>query len=614
MVTITNMKSAFNSSQKYLPASLTLIALFLAYVLHLTHHTTATNGVLILLEIGGLTWITWIAVEDWLRGRRGVNVLTPAVMVTAFILHQYWVGVAVALITVAFKSLGGYAEHRAIHDIEKLNVHLPAEARMLRGRKEVTVATSDIRPGDKIVVQPGEIVPVDGRVVTGTATFVEPPLISQSKTQFKTPGDSILGGSKNKDGMITVLALRTSAGSLTEQISATIKAALRTPLPFVRALEKYLIPFTIITFGIAATAWILSGQDIRFLEVLVVATPLPLMSTMPMADVYAMSLAAKQRIIIKSGSAFERLVAAKTITFDKDGILTRGEPSVEHVQLLTSLGRSELLRLVGSLSKQSNNPSYQAIVRQAAEAQIRTVTAKHVLALPDGGLEGKIGTKHVTVASPATLLASQIKLPKSIVTSKLPSLVVVVNGKVSAFITFSDDVRPEAKSAIRQLRGNGMQHITLFTGDNQAVAKVIARSFGIKELFAGSTAADIITTLEKTEERPVAYVGVKSNDEAIFPASDLGIMVGVRGSTLFSAHADIVTLADGLGDVAQAHTLAKHTTRIAVQTILAATIANFGLMIAFGVGNVAPLYGVAAQTVIDVSILVNVQRTLKLQK
>ena len=266
---------------------------------------------------------------DLRNGRYGIDILAATAIVTSVILHQYWAGIVIVVMLTGGESLEAFAESRAKSELRTLLKHEPQTAHLIQKRQVIDVAASKVDTNDKIVIKPGEVVPVDAVILEGAGNFDESSLTGESLPVPKESGGGILSGSINLDGAITAKALRPARDSQYQQIIRLVRSAANNPAPFVRLADRYSIPFTIIAFTIAGIAWILSHQPIRFLEVIVVATPCPLILAAPIALIAGMSRASRDGIIIKTGTALEQLAEAKTFAFDKTGTLTSGIPEVD---------------------------------------------------------------------------------------------------------------------------------------------------------------------------------------------------------------------------------------------------------------------------------------------
>jgi len=585
-----------------------MIASVIALGLELSKHHPAAHILLTIMLAGELIPLLWGMIQDIREGTYGVDILAATAIVTSAIMGEYWAGTVIVLMLTGGESLEDYAEHRARRELDALLTRAPQQARVLRGGKEVTVKASEVVAGDKIALRPGEVVPVDAEILEGTTSVDESSLTGESLPQVKRASDAILSGSVNLDGAVTARALHTAADSQYQQIIKLVRAAAASKAPFVRLADRYAIPFTVISFGIAGVAWAYTGESLRFLQVLVVATPCPLILAAPIAIISGMSRAAKHGIIITTGSALEQLAEARTFAFDKTGTLTRGEPQVDQVKTYNAHKQSEVLALAAALEQHSNHVLAKAIVQKAAG--LKTKKVKNVREIAGNGLRAIVDGKEVTIGRQSMLEDDNIELPKQFdaKTVQATAALVAVDGKLAGVITFTDEIRTEASQTLQDLRATGVQDVLMVTGDNAATANLVAKKLGITSVRAEALPGDKIRAIEDTIEQPVAFVGDGVNDAPVLTSSDVGIALGARGSTAASESADVVIMQDDLKYVAESRQIAKRTFFIAKQSIFVGIGLSIMLMLIFATGRFKPIYGAAIQEVVDVVVIFNALR------
>ncbi|HEY5668138.1 MAG TPA: heavy metal translocating P-type ATPase [Candidatus Saccharimonadales bacterium] len=606
------MKQLWNFVKTYKLFAVALIGTAVSLGLDLSGYHTAAHWLLSIVMVGELIPLIWGMIDDLRHGTYGVDILAATAIITSVIMKEYWAGIVIVLMLTGGESLEDYAAGRARKELDALLTRAPQKARILKGTKEIEVKASEVRVGDKVVIRPGEVVPVDAKILEGTSGFDESSLTGESLPEVKKAGQEILSGAINLDGAIVAAAIHSAADSQYEQIIKLVEAAANSQAPFVRLADKYAIPFTVISFGVAGVAWALSGHAIRFLEVIVVATPCPLILAAPIAIISGMSRAAKHGIIIKTGSALERLAQARTFAFDKTGTLTRGEPQVDEVKTFHGFKRAEVLSLAGALEQSSNHILAKAIVEKAAASHTHIPKAKHVRELAGNGLSAHVGDQEVLVGRLSLLQEASITLPAQFDTKGVQTTAafVAIDGKLAGIITFKDELRDETKHTLQRLKNLGVKHMIMVTGDNKSVAKTIAKHVGIAKFHAEALPGDKIRAIEQLEEheRPVAFVGDGVNDAPVLTASDLGIALGARGSTAASESADVVIMLDDLSQVAEGRAIARRTFFIAEQSILVGIGLSILLMLIFATGKFKPIYGAAIQEVVDVIVIFNALR------
>jgi heavy metal translocating P-type ATPase len=572
---------------------------------------TAAHWLLAIIAGISLVPLLWDMIRDLRQGTYGVDILAATAITTALIMGEYWAGMVIVLMLTGGEALEDYAARRARRELDALVKNAPSTAHIVRGRKVVDVTVSEVKVGDRIVIRPGELVPVDATVIEGKASFDESSLTGESLPVERGISDILLSGAINVDSPVIAHADQTAENSQYEQIIKLVKAAEGNQAPFVRLADRYAIPFTIISFLIAGGAWWLSGESIRFLEVLVVATPCPLILAAPIAIISGMSRAAKAGIIIKTGAALERLAGARTFAFDKTGTLTRGELSVDTVKAFNGFTTTEVLRLAASLEQSSNHVVAQAIIQRAAKTGGKKIMkAKHIHEEHGNGLRAQVGGKEILVGRLSLLEAHGVNLPKTFRGSSFQQTAAFVasDGKLAGVITFKDEIRPESKPTLERLRLSGVRAFMMVTGDTRTTARAVGRKLGIKDIHAEVLPGGKINAVQKAEIRPVAFVGDGVNDAPVLTASDLGIALGARGSSAASESADVVIMQDNLAHVADARTIAIRSFKIARQSILIGIGLSVLLMLVFATGHFKPIHGALIQELVDIVVIINALR------
>lgn len=548
-------------------------------------------------------------VEDLRTGSYGIDILALTAIVASVWLHEYWAAIVIVIMLTGGEALEDYAEHRAKSELDTLLTKAPQKATVLRGRKTMEVPVHQVEVGDKILLKPGEVVPVDAVILEGGGDFDEAALTGESVPVSKQKDDEILSGAINVNGAITARCVRSAKNSQYEQIVKLVKAASNSQAPFVRLADRYSIPFTLTAYLIAGGVWFITGDPKRFLEVIVVATPCPLLLAAPIAIISGMSRSAKHGIIVRTGGALERLAEAKTIAFDKTGTLTQGLLQVDKVTALKPFTTQEILAAAASLEQHSNHVVANAIVEEARTHQAKVAKVKQLSETPGQGLAANYGGKQVLVGRLSFLTHHGIAT-ENVAKPSQTAVYVAVNGQMAGTITFTDTVRPESKATLEKLRKLGFKHLRMVTGDHIANAKAVAAKVGIdnEHITAEALPADKLHAVEKAEHKPVVFVGDGVNDAPVLTASDVGIALGARGSTVASESADIVIMLDDLGRVATAASIAKRTFSIAKQSILVGIFISIGLMGLFATGRFSPLTGAILQEVVDVVVIFNALR------
>lgn len=604
------MKKIVRFLRRYKLFSLAIVTVIVGLALELLHQRHAANwilGTVALIEAMPLFADMW---QDVRSGRYGIDILAITAIVAAVLLHQQWAAIVVAVMLTGGESLEDFAEHRARRELDALLKRAPQMAHVIRSRKTIDIKASEVRVDEKIIVRPGELVPADAIILEGSASFDESSLTGEGLPQPKQTGEQILSGSINLDGEVTAKTLHSAADSQYQQIIKLVKSASAAQAPFVRLADRYSIPFTFAAYFIAGAVWYISGSALRFLEVIIVATPCPLLLAAPIALISGMSRASKYGIIVKTGSAMERLAEAETIAFDKTGTLTLGHPQVESITTYGSHTKNDVLAFAASLEQGSNHVLARAIINEAAKKRLRYIKAKHIKEISGHGLEARIRNQEVLVGRLGLMEKNTVALPPAFKSSSFnqTAAYVALDGKLAGVITFKDEVRPESKRTVEAIRKLGIKHSLMVTGDNVTTAKQIAQEVGINDVYAEALPGEKLHTIEKVEHRPVVFVGDGVNDAPVLTAADVGIALGARGSTAASESADMVIMLDDISKVATVLAIAKRTFKIAKQSIMVGIFISLMLMALFATGKFPPLLGALLQEVVDVIVIFNALR------
>ncbi len=606
------MKSIFNFFKSYKLLSFVIVSFVVSLILWLLSYHLISNWILGISVIIAVIPLLVDMFTDLRSGKYGIDILAATAMIASVALGQYWTGIIIALMLTGGEGLEDYAENRAKSELTALLQRRPTIAHLIKGKNTTDVNVKHIKVGDRISILPGEVVPVDGIIFDGISSFDESSLTGESLPVDKKNGDQILSGSINIEGSIIVKVIRTEENSQYAQIIKLVKAASLSESPFVRLADRYSIPFTAVAFLIAGSVWFVSGHAIRFLEVIVVATPCPLLLAAPIALISGMSRASKHGIIIKNGSAIERLAEVKTVAFDKTGTLTNGKPVVENLEVFNKFTKSDVLKYAASLEQNSNHILASAIVAYSTQQKIKSRSAKQVKEQAGLGLSGRLQGKHILIGRWDLMSDNNINSPKNFKpnTQKSTSTYIAIDGELAGVFSFIDELRPNSKLMISRLKNLGIKNFLMITGDHMTAAKNIASKLGIDNIVASALPSDKMRTIEDIpkNERPLAFVGDGVNDAPVLTLADVGIALGAKGSTAASEAADVVIMLDDINKVASALEIAKRTFYIAKQSILIGIFISIGLMVIFATGRIKPIYGAILQELVDVFVIFNALR------
>lgn len=591
---------------EYRQLGFVIVSVVLAGGLDLGGQDMAAKIVLAASALLNAVPLVWGMVQNIRDGKYGVDILAATAILSSVALKEYWTGIVIVLMLTGGEALEDYAERRAKRELTALLDKKPQEAHVLRGKKTVDVRADSVVVGDKVIVLPGEVVPVDGEIVVGVSSVDESSLTGEGLPVEKSVGDSLMSGTVNIDGSLTLRATHNAADSQYQQIIKLVKSATNSQAPFVRLADRYSIPFTITAFIVAGAAWFVGNDPVRFLEVIVVATPCPLLLGAPIALISGMSRAARHGIIIKTGSSLEQLAQTQTIAFDKTGTLTQGKPVVGEVKTYNKFTRTQVLSFASALEQHSSHILAKAVVTAAAKSKVVPANAKLVTEHSGHGLSGKVQNKTVLIGRADYLGSEGVEIPKKSLAQTTSYL--AVDGVLAGSISFVDEIRPEAKAMLKSLLSHGISNTLMVTGDNEATAKMVGKRLGIKTVIANCLPGDKIRAIEAIENRPVAFVGDGVNDAPVLTSADIGIALGARGSTAASESADVVILLDDVSKVSTSVAVAKRTFFIAKQSILIGIFISLGLMGIFATGRFKAVQGALLQEVVDVVVILNALR------
>lgn len=590
--------------------SLTILTLLLAVTFKFAGFNFISNWLLFAISVAVSLKLAYSIIQDIRSGMYGVDILAFAAIITSLLLGEYWTAAIIVLMITGGESLEDYAEHRSKRELDALLKRAPSKAHVLRGKKIIDIAASEVREDDKILVKPGEVVPVDAVIVDGTANFDESSLTGESLPQPKELGAQILSGSINIDGAVTARAIHNAHDSQYQQIIRLVRSAAASRAPFVRMADQYSIPFTMVAFAIAGFAWYFSGDPIRFLQVIVVATPCPLILAAPIAIISGMSRASKQGIIVRTGSALERLAKVRTMAFDKTGTLTTGHLVVDSIITYGKSKKTDILGYAAAVEAASTHVLAKAVQDAAMRLNVKVVKPHHVREYAGRGISATVAGKKILIGRKTLLDEHGIEYPRHFRFGgvKQTATYVAVGGVLAGIITFSDAIRPETPDTLARLRKLGIREFEMITGDNKAIAAEVASQLHITQVTSEALPADKLLAIEGINQRPVGFVGDGVNDAPVLMAADVGVALGARGSTAASESADIVIMVDDIGRVASALAIAKRSFRIARQSILVGIGLSIILMFVFATGKYPPIYGALLQEVIDILVIFNALR------
>ncbi|HEY7719113.1 MAG TPA: heavy metal translocating P-type ATPase [Pedococcus sp.] len=539
------------------------------------------------------------------RGRHGVDLLAVTAVVAAVAVGEHWAALVVVLMLATGEALDDLATARAGHELSALLERTPRTAHLLATGdggafdQAVDVAADTVCPGDAVLVKPGEIVPVDGVLLSSAGAFDESSLTGEPMPVERERGEQVLSGSVNGSRAVHLRATAAAADSQYQQIVGLVASAQASRAPFVRLADRVAVPFTAAALALAGAAWWLSGEAGRFAEVLVVATPCPLLIAAPVAFMAGLSRAARHGVIVKDGGTLERLAKVRTAAFDKTGTLTLGAPELAAIHTSDGVTADDLLALAASVEHYSTHPLATAIVAGARERGLDLPPTTAAAEVAAHGATATVGGREVAVGKAAFVAGRAGGMSTLPLEPGESAVHVAVDGRYAGLLALGDRVRPEARRTVEALRRAGVRHTVMLTGDAEATALHVAEQVGVDEVRAGLLPQDKVDVVAGLADRPVMMVGDGVNDAPVLAAADVGVAMGARGSGAASESADVVVLLDDLSRTVRAVQVGRRTLRVAWQAIGLGLGLSGVLMVAAAAGHVPALWGAWSQEVVD---------------
>ncbi|WP_439821343.1 heavy metal translocating P-type ATPase [Pseudomonas sp. HLG18] len=551
------------------------------------------------------------------RREAGVDLIALLSISAALFFEQALVAAVIALMLATGRTLEFFTRQRAERELRALIDRAPRFAWLQEKGGLRQIPVEQIHPDQTLLVRLGEVVPVDGRLLSPTAILDESALSGESLPVTRREGEQLPSGVSNVGAPILLVATRTVAQSTYAAIVRLAEAARRSRAPFVRLADRYALFFIPLTLLVAALAWHLSGDPLRALAVLVVATPCPLILAVPISIMSGISRAARRGILIKDGATLEALAGIKQVFFDKTGTLTSGHARLQSIEVNGLADPQQLLGLAASLAQASTHPISQAIVEAAQQRRVSLSLPTEVQESPGEGLCGLIDGKQVRLGTLSFAHQDAYETDWAVAMLRHMDYLacsgsfIEVDGKLAGLLVLADTVRRETPQTLRRLRCKGIERIVMLTGDRPETAEMIAMSAGIDELRAGLTPEDKVRAVQEGCLRsPTLMVGDGINDAPALAAANVGVAMGASGATASAQAADVVLLVDRLDRLVEALDIAQRTRHIAVVGVLAGMGLSLLAMVAAALGFLAPLIGAVVQEGIDVLIILNALRAL----
>jgi heavy metal translocating P-type ATPase len=588
-------------------------------ILHLFGQPATGDAVWILATIVSAVRLAVGIAIRLLAGSTGVDVVALLAMVGSVALGEFLAGVVIAVMYATGQALERYAHGRAERELRALLSRAPGVGHRYEAEGLTDRPAEALGAGDRLLIKPGEVVPVDGVVVSGPAALDESALTGESRIVVRDLDDQVASGVVNAGAAFDLRATATADASTYAGIVRLVRIAQTEKSPFVRIADRYAGIFLVVSLGLAGVAWLASGDPVRGLAVLVVATPCPLLLAAPIAIVAGISRSARRGIIVKGGGALEALGRARVLLMDKTGTLTTGRPRLERVEVAPSEDADAILALAASLDQVSPHVLGLAIVHAARERALPLVLPSDVVEQAGLGIQGRVGGRVVALGSRewvgqggpfptwARVAIDRVELEGSM------AILVEADDELVGILVMEDPIRPETPRALRLFRRAGIQRIVMVTGDHPAVAETVGAAIGVDGILAERTPTEKVEAVKAERMNApggTVMIGDGINDAPALAAADVGVAMGARGATASSEAADIVITVDHLDRLAEAITIARRSREIAVQSVVVGVGLSAIAMVAAAFGLLAPVEGALLQEGIDVIVILNALRAL----
>jgi heavy metal translocating P-type ATPase len=576
-------------------------------------------------DLAGIAWLVGVApalagllveiLRSIGRGEIGLDIVAALSMTAALTFGETLAAAVVAVMYSGGTFLESFAEGRARREMRDLLSRVPRTAtRHLNGGLE-EVALDLIAPGDRLLIRQGDVVPADGRVASDLGFVDTSALTGESLPVRLARGDAVMSGATNAGEAFDITATNPAAESTYAGIVRLVEAAQKSKAPMSRLADRWSLGFLAVTVAIAFAAWWFTGDPIRAVAVLVVATPCPLILAVPVALVAGLSRAAHFGVLIKGAGSLEAMARIRTLILDKTGTLTDGRPQIVSIDSADGTSQDDILRLAAALDQASKHPVAQAIVAAARARGLDLPVPSNVTEIPGEGVTGQIEGQEILVGG-HDFVAGRVGPVAGGIPAFAAGAVVValaVGGRMAGHLVMADPLRADIGKMLAGLRDQGIARILLATGDRVDVAERVTEGLRLDGLRAGlSPNQKVLLVLSERKNGPVMMVGDGVNDAPALAAADVGVAMGARGAAASAEAADVVLLVDRIDRLGPGIGIARTSRRIAVESVIAGIGLSILGMIAAAFGYLTPVQGALLQEVIDIAVILNALRALRI--
>lgn len=558
--------------------------------------------------------VVWRTAGGMLRGRFAADVVAMLAVVTAVALRQPLAGLVIVLMQTGGEALERYARGRASEAVRELEAAAPRVAHRIVGDAIEDVDADGVEAGDLLLVRPGELVPCDGVVEAGSSHLDASRLTGEPVPVRASPGTPVMSGSANQEGALRIRASAPAREGRYARIVELVRAAQESRAPIQRLADRYAVWFTPVTLAVCALAWGASGDPLRALAVLVVATPCPLILATPVAIIGGINRAARRQVVVRQGGALEQLAQVRVAVLDKTGTLTIGLPQVAGVTAAPGVEADEALRLAAAVEQGSGHLLARTLVAAARERGMALPPADHVVEAAGRGVRGRVEGRAVAVGSLRYVAEVAPDSAGELRTLDAPSgglrAFVAVDGRAAARVDYADRIREGVGRLFGELRALGVGRLVMVSGDHADRAGEVATALGVDEAHAELLPEQKVDVVRRLVDggAKVVMLGDGTNDAPALAAATVGVALAGHGGGISAEAADVVILADDPARLADAVRIGRRTLRIARQSIRAGLGLSAAAMCFAAAGLIAPTAGALLQELIDVAVILNALR------
>jgi heavy metal translocating P-type ATPase len=550
------------------------------------------------------------------RGDFGLDIVAALSMTAALAFGQELAAVVVALMYAGGQYIEAFAEGHARREMTALLSRVPRTTMRHRDGELEEIGIDAVSVGDRLLIRQGDVVPVDGIVAARLAVLDQSALTGEALPCQRKDGESVMSGSTNVGEAFDLVASQTAARSTYAGIVRLVESAQQSKAPIARLADRFALVFLAVTLLVSGGAWLWTGDPIRAVAVLVIATPCPLILAVPVAFVSGLSRAARHGILIKGGRPLETMAGIRSLVMDKTGTLTSGQAKVVAVHAEKGFGENDVIRIAGSLDQASKHIIAQTLVSEARNRSLALSVPSDVVEIPGEGISGKVTGKSAVVGG-TRFVTSRLSRPYQAARhSPSPAGAVVVglgvDGKPAGQIVLADELRDGIDQLLNKVRAFGIERIVLATGDRRDVAERMTAGLAFDAVRSELTPDQkVLVVLSERKAGPVMMVGDGVNDAPALAAADVGVAMGTKGAAASAEAADVVLLVDRLDRIVSAIEIARRARFIALESVfIGIGLSTIGMMAA-AVGYLAPVQGALLQEVIDVAVILNALRVLR---